>query len=144
MKKVIFIVLFLVITSCNQSKDNKIDNDKNDDFNKSSYKNEPLPTHTEISEIAINSYTEVISRNPNDNVAYFGRGQSRMDLEDYKGAVDDFTKSIKIDEMFLSAYLYRADSYMKLGMRHKACLDWERAVLLGYPEVNDSIKKNCN
>lgn len=144
MKKVLFIVLFLVITSCRLAKDNNIEDDNNDDFNKSSYKNEPLPTHTEISEIAINSYTKAISMNPNDNVAYFGRGQSRMDLEDYKGAVDDFTKSIQIDEMFTSAYLYRADSYMKLGLRNKACSDWKRAVILGYPEANDSIEKNCN
>jgi tetratricopeptide (TPR) repeat protein len=145
MKKLI-IFFILILFSCNQSNSNNkdIDNSEENNFNQSNAITESSADLKELTDIQLKSYNEAIMRNPNDSWAYYGRASTRMAIEDYKGAVEDFTKSIKLDPMNPSSYLYRADCYVILGKKHKACLDWNQAVILGYSEAKDSIIKNCN
>lgn len=165
MKKAAFILL-LGLISCNQSSKNNF-REPTDTF--------VPPTSQELAEIAINNGSEALMRNPDNAVAYFGRGSGKNSLEDYEGAIidftaaikinpayfeafcargnskyalkdyngaiEDFTKAIQIDSNFSSPYLDRADTYVKLGLKDKACSDWRSVVEMGYPDFNDSIKK---
>jgi tetratricopeptide (TPR) repeat protein len=48
---------------------------------------------------AIAAETQAVQRHPKYAVAFYGRGKARMGKEDYSGAVEDFTASIKLYEM---------------------------------------------
>src|ERR1700680_2417633 len=47
---------------------------------------------------AIAAETEAVQRHPKYAVAFYGRGKARVGKEDYSGAVEDFTSSIKLFE----------------------------------------------
>jgi tetratricopeptide (TPR) repeat protein len=47
---------------------------------------------------AIAAETRAIERHPKYAVAFYGRGKARVGKEDYSGAVEDFTSSIKLFE----------------------------------------------
>jgi tetratricopeptide (TPR) repeat protein len=47
---------------------------------------------------AINAETQAIQKFPKYAVAYYGRGKARVGKEDYAGAVEDFTSSIRLYE----------------------------------------------
>jgi len=48
------------------------------------------------------------------SVLYANRGASKDKLEEYQNAIDDFTQSIKTDNLYTKAYWRRAASYEKL------------------------------
>jgi tetratricopeptide (TPR) repeat protein len=48
---------------------------------------------------AIAAETEAVERHPKYAIAFYGRGKARAGKEDYSGAVDDFTSSIRLFEM---------------------------------------------
>jgi tetratricopeptide (TPR) repeat protein len=56
---------------------------------------------------AIAAETQAVQRHPKYAVAFYGRGKARVGKDDYAGAVEDFTSSIKLYEMRggLEAYL---------------------------------------
>jgi tetratricopeptide (TPR) repeat protein len=47
---------------------------------------------------AIAAETQAVQRHPKYAVAFYGRGKARVGKEDYSGAVEDFTSSIKLFE----------------------------------------------
>ena len=47
---------------------------------------------------AINAETQAVQKFPKYAVAYYGRGKARVGKEDYAGAVEDFTSSIRLYE----------------------------------------------
>jgi tetratricopeptide (TPR) repeat protein len=48
---------------------------------------------------AIAAETQAVERHPKYAVAFYGRGKARVGKEDYSGAVDDFTSSIRLFEL---------------------------------------------
>ncbi|HTB12108.1 MAG TPA: tetratricopeptide repeat protein [Bryobacteraceae bacterium] len=52
----------------------------------------------ELWDKAIGAETQAVQRFPKYAVAYYGRGKARVGKEDYAGAVEDFTSSIKLYE----------------------------------------------
>jgi tetratricopeptide (TPR) repeat protein len=48
---------------------------------------------------AIAAETQAVQRHPKYAVAFYGRGKAKMGKEDYAGAVEDFTSSIKLFEL---------------------------------------------
>jgi len=65
-------------------------------------------------------------------------------LEDFRGAIQDFSKAIEINENDASAYLNRGIAKYNLGNKPDACLDWSKAGELGDYNAYDLIKENCN
>ena len=92
---------------------------------------------------AIEDYTKAIELNPNYSEAYFNRGLSKAslagrfkfstngngtyydialektNLEDRRGAIEDFTKSIELNPNFSEAYFKRGDSKASLAKRKR-------------------------
>ena len=78
-----------------------------------------------------------------DAVAYYNRGSSKYDLEDYRGAIQDYTKAIELYPEYALAYYSRGLSKIILGDIDGGCLDLSKAGKLGYG-VYDAIRKLCN
>jgi tetratricopeptide (TPR) repeat protein len=53
------------------------------------------------------AFTEEINANPNDFSPFSGRGEAKMQLKDYRGAIADFNRSIELidDEFIVSTIL---------------------------------------
>jgi tetratricopeptide (TPR) repeat protein len=57
-----------------------------------------LYREAEMWDKAIAAETQAVQRHPKYAVAFYGRGKARVGKEDYNGAVEDFTSSIKLYE----------------------------------------------
>lgn len=88
---------------------------------------------------------------------------AKYNLEDYRGAISDLTKVIKLGEtespfnfedndnksnkknpLVIKIYIELGNSYLKLSKIDEACLSWSKAGELGYYKSYDLIKKYCN
>ena len=76
--------------------------------------------------------------------AYYNRGRAKRSLEDYKGAIADYTKAIELDSDDANAYFYRGDAKEMLGDFNGACEDWKIAVSLGNEEAKKWVANQCN
>lgn len=86
---------------------------------------------------AILDFTEAITLNPTNNYAYYDRGNC-------KRALEDFTQALKLNLTHAEAYFYRGCSKQKLGDKEAACIDWQQATKLGYPDAYNNIGNHCN
>ena len=74
---------------------------------------------------------------------YLNRGVSKDDLQDYTGAIADYTKAIEIDPNLAQAYYNRGLSKYNLQDYYGACQDARKAQELGY-DTSPMIKVACN
>ena len=71
---------------------------------------------------AVEAYTEMINRAPDDPRGYSNRAAAFIKLLEFPSALDDCDKAIKKDPKFIRAYLKKAQAYF--GMReYSKCLD---------------------
>jgi tetratricopeptide (TPR) repeat protein len=77
-------------------------------------------------------------------LAYYNRGLSKDYLQDYRGAIADYSKAIELDPNYSDAYYNRGLSKLKLNQKNSACLDWSKAGELGDGDAYDLIKEHCN
>ncbi|KAI6250964.1 Heat shock protein sti1 [Erysiphe necator] len=71
---------------------------------------------------AVEAYSEMIKRAPDDPRGYSNRAAAFMKLLEFPSAIDDCEKAIKKDPTFIRAYLRKAQAYF--GMReYSKCLD---------------------
>ncbi len=77
-------------------------------------------------------------------MAYFNRGNAKYELEDYRGAIADYSKAIEINPNDADAYGNRGIAMIKLGQKDSGCLDLSKAGELGYFDAYDVIKEYCN
>ena len=75
---------------------------------------------------------------------YKNQGNAKYDLQDYRGAILDFTKAIELDPKNAILYYNRGLAKNALSYTDGACLDWSKAGELGYAHAYDRIKKYCN
>lgn len=66
-----------------------------------------VPFDKENKEAIVARCTNAIKVNARDEVAYLLRGEARLALEDYTGAIEDFTKLLEFDFDDVSAYFLR-------------------------------------
>ena len=99
---------------------------------------------------AIKLFSKYIIKYPtyaNDYVrdAYYYRALSKGSIEDYDGAISDFTKAIEIYPEYTAAFLYRGIAKLNIEDLKGACFDAKKSVSLGYinEKHNDWIKNNC-
>ena len=64
---------------------------------------------------AIKAWTEAISINPQNAPTYYYRGVTRIEVEDYIGAILDLNQAIAINLNYFTAYRQVAKAYYKLG-----------------------------
>ena len=71
---------------------------------------------------AVEAYTEMIKRAPDDPRGYSNRAAAFIKLLEFPSAIEDCDKAIKKDHKFIRAYLRKAQAYF--GMReYSKCLD---------------------
>jgi RNA polymerase primary sigma factor len=68
--------------------------------------------------------------NPQDAVAFFNQGLERYKVEDFQGAVKDFTQAIQLNPNDANAYNMRSSAYTALKDYHRAMEDLQAAIKL--------------
>lgn len=71
---------------------------------------------------ALKDYSTLIERNGLDETLWLKRGDCRMAMQDYKGAVQDYTGTIELNDSE-TAYFSRSKAYEKLGLQPLADKD---------------------
>ncbi|MCC3861473.1 tetratricopeptide repeat protein [Pseudemcibacter aquimaris] len=68
---------------------------------------------------------------------YIERGLLQADREEYQSAVEDFANALKINYERIDAFLYRAETFRKMGEHVKARLDLNEALILepNHPDI---------
>ena len=91
-----------------------------------------------------------IHNNPNSKMAFYNRATYRSEYGDRKGAISDYTKSIKVRAKYFkgreaSAYYQRGQEYELVGNVDKAILDYAKSAEIykqyGYSEKSETILK---
>ena len=77
-------------------------------------------------------------------IDYNNRGLTKAELEDHRGAIADYNKSIELNPKDTSAYLNRGLVKLKLSDKNGGCLDFSKAGELGHSKAYDAIKTLCN
>jgi len=81
--------------------------------------------------LAITNYTEAIRLNPNDAMAYMGRGNAYSEIENYDKAIADYTQAIRLNPNYADAYFNRGGIYLGgTGDYDKAIADYTQAIRL--------------
>merc|ERR1719491_393082 len=78
-------------------------------------------------EKAIKYFTRLIDVEPTKHTNFHKRALTYLVKNSYWKAVRDWSKAIKLDDSFASAYLYRGKTYKKLGKCSKALTDLTKA-----------------
>jgi len=89
---------------------------------------------------AVMSFSESISSNNSDAIAYFRRGQCFYILQNYKNALTDFDRAISFEDQIPSFFLWRGTCHAKMGDDSMAILDYERAMRLD-PQLVTNFNK---
>ena len=70
---------------------------------------------------------------------YFNRGNSKAELADYEGAIQDYTDAIRINSSYSASYYNRGNAYADLYRFEEAVLDYDRVT--GYSARKAVINK---
>ena len=73
------------------------------------------------------------------DTVYFNRGNSKAELEDYEGALQDYTDAIRINSSHSASYYNRGNAYADLYKFEEAVLDYDRVT--GYSARKAVINK---
>ena len=88
---------------------------------------------------AINDFTAAILESDIEkHEYYFARGLAYQFIKTTESALYDFDKTILLSPRFAKAYMYRAATKSSMGNQVGTCLDYRKAVSLGY-KVTDKI-----
>lgn len=68
-----------------------------------------------------------IALDKHNELAFYHRAYNRFLLNDFKGAFEDATKSIELNDQIADTYLLRAEANLKIGERFSAISDYNRA-----------------
>jgi len=78
----------------------------------------------------ITFYNAAISQTPNNTLLYNNRGYVKLNLGDFRGAIDDFTKAIELGPNFAISYYNRGNVYEMLSELEMAINDYNKAIEL--------------
>jgi len=74
---------------------------------------------------------------------YFNRANCFMQLKMYDGALHDYDYVLKLKPDFAAAYFNRGVCMYKKGEKKYACLDWQKALEMGYDVSKQYLDKYC-
>jgi lipoprotein NlpI len=78
-------------------------------------------------------------------IFHYNRGLTKCNLDDYDGAIEDFSMALNIDPMYGLAYFNRGCiKLLMFGMKDSGCEDLEMAKNLGVEGVEKVIRKYTN
>jgi tetratricopeptide (TPR) repeat protein len=96
------------------------------------------------SEVWLNSNTlwsNAIEKNERTPVAWYNRGNTRMDSADYKGAIEDYTQCINLDGQFWRAYINRGNARSKVQDYLGSIEDYDAMIGFDSTAVNAYINR---
>jgi tetratricopeptide (TPR) repeat protein len=99
------------------------------------FKGELLKRHGCYSE-ALMIYDDLIGQNPDDAGSYCERGMIRMRAEDYAGAVEDFSASIRLGNHDERLYRYRGLCHQNLNQTRAAEQDFTASIDLMRQDIS--------
>jgi len=70
-----------------------------------------------------------------DAMAYFNRGYAKYLCSDFKGAIADYNKAIKLEPKFIEAYYSRSIAKRRIGSHKSAVIDYNKAEKLSRKEI---------
>ena len=85
---------------------------------------------------------KVVELMPDFEYGFYNRANLLMDLNDFKGAVVDYTEAIKINPRFAEAYFNRGLANMYMGNTEAGVADLSKAGELGIYSAYNAIKRN--
>ena len=85
----------------------------------------------------------MIKINPNKEEAYLNLGFAKHNLNDYYGAVSDYTKAIEINPSYALGFSNRGSSKELIGDMQGACSDWRKASSFGDESAAKWVRNQC-
>lgn len=79
---------------------------------------------------AVDDFSEAISDDPNDYLAYANRAYIKMKTNDFAGAVQDYDKALSIEPNHITALYQRGFVLVESGQFSKAIVDFDRLLSL--------------
>jgi protein TonB len=74
---------------------------------------------------------------------FYYAGTKKLELKDYKGAVQDYDSTLKNVPYYLDALYNRGVAKYNLKDIQGACIDWRKIRSLGHPDADDFLSKFC-
>ena len=71
---------------------------------------------------------------------YYDSGNSKYDLHDFEGAIEDYTKAIEIEPTDENAYYKRGLAKIEISEKESGCIDLSKASELGNESAKDELK----
>ena len=88
-------------------------------------------------QVAIDTFTELIALEPDHDEAYLGRGGTHEDRGEFDEAIADFSKSIELNPNSVHGFFSRGSAYYRREVADRALEDLSRAIELD-PEFANS------
>ena len=80
-----------------------------------------------------------------DAKMYFEQGRQKYGQRDFDGAADYFRKALDLSPQLQEAHMFLAESYEKLGYRHRAKKAWEALLRVTQdPERREEINRRVS
>jgi tetratricopeptide (TPR) repeat protein len=92
---------------------------------------------------ALEDYSKAIVLKPDYYNAYTNRGEVYILKGEYSDGIQDLNKAIELDPNLPYAYVNRGIAESNLGNKEKSCRDFKRAIALGFTQVEERYKQNC-
>jgi tetratricopeptide (TPR) repeat protein len=100
--------------------------------------------HFEDRKSAVADIDNAIRLDPELPGVYTIRGTMRIEAQNYLPAISDFDKALKKDPKDSPALFNRGLANYNLGMKDKACSDWQKATNLGHYKAVKYISRYCS
>lgn len=85
--------------------------------------------------------TAALKLTPDDAALLVDRAEAKAGHKDYRGAVDDLTRAIGLDDRRPDAYVFRATAYRFLGKTAAALADVDKALVLDPTHVDGLLER---
>ncbi len=86
-------------------------------------------------------WTDVIEKNSQVPVAWYNRGNIRMDSADYKGAIADYTECLKVDPDYWKAYINRGSARSKIKDYLGSIEDFDAMIRIDSNSLNPYVNR---
>ncbi len=85
-------------------------------------------------------FLEAIDLDPANPEAYYYLANYYADKQNYRKAVDLYSKAIKLNPSFADAWYGRGQAKFYLGNKKGACADWKQAAKHGRADLEDKLR----
>lgn len=93
---------------------------------------------------AVNDINKAIALDGSLPGVYTIRGTMRIEDQNYLAAINDFNRALERDPKDASAFFNRGIANFNLGVKDKACKDWQSAANLGHYKAVKYMSRYCN